>query len=186
MKQFAQGLGLFCRAIKTDIETLKSLNGCKAILYIPGKRHFVVLETIDDKYVWTVDLASSKFYYHTDISLFGMDWTEGTALLVSNQPIIGEFVEINNGELQTIIGLGYSCTRLLQEYDVVYCSYIGGLCGDWYQVYFTRYGCQSGSGSCPTSSMIRYKETPCVIDPYEPFGCDVTGEWTCYYMRACA
>jgi hypothetical protein len=186
MKQFAQGVGFFCRAVKTDIKTLKSLNSCKAILYIPSKKHFVVLETIDDKYVWTVDLASSKFYYHTDISFFGMDWTEGTTLLVSNQPIIGEFVEINNGELQTIIGLGYSCTRLLQEYDVVFCSYTGGVCWGYYQEFPTRYGCQSGSGSCPTSTMIRYAETPCILDPFYPIGCTVTGEWTCYYMRACA
>jgi len=186
MKQFAQGLGLSSRAVKTNIETLKSLNSCKAILYIPGKRHFVVLETIDDKYVWTVDLASNNFFYRTDISFFGMDWTGGVALLISSSPIAGEFTEINNDELQTIIGLGYSCTRLLQEYHVVYCEYIAGVCSGWYQEFPTRYGCQSGSGSCPTSSMIRYKETPCILDPYYPLGCTVTGEWTCYYMRACA
>jgi hypothetical protein len=186
MKQFAQGLGLFCCAIKTDIETLKSLNGCKAILYIPGKKHFVVLETIDDKYVWTVDLASNRFYYRTDISFFDMDWAGGIALLISNNPVVGELTEINDSELQTIIGLGYSCTRLLQEYYVVYCNYIFGGCDGWYQEYYTRYGCQSGTGSCPTSTMIRYKETPCIIDPYDPLGCDVTGEWTFHYMRACA
>jgi len=186
MKQFAQGVGFFCRAVKTDIKTLKNLNGCKAILYIPGKRHFVVLEKIDDKYVWTVDLASNKFYYHTDINFFGMDWTEGIALLVSNQPITGEFVEINDSELQTIIGLGYSCTRLLQDYYVVYCNYIAGGCDGWYQVYYTRYGCQIGTGSCSSSTMIRYAESPCVIDPYYPDHCTVTGEWTYHYMRACA
>jgi hypothetical protein len=186
MKQFAQGLGLFCCAVKTDIETLKSLNGCKAILHIPGKKHFVVLDTIDDKYVWTIDLANNNFYYRTDISFFDMDWTEGIALLISNSPIAGEFTEINDSELQTIVGLGYSCTKLLQDYYVVYCNYIGGVCASWYEEHPTRYGCQSGSGSCPTSLMIRYKESPCVIDPYDPLACDVTGEWTCYYMRACA
>ncbi|MGB8225746.1 MAG: cysteine peptidase family C39 domain-containing protein [Sedimentisphaerales bacterium] len=186
MKQFAQSVGLFCCAVKTDIKTLKSLKSCKAILYIPGKKHFVVLESIDDKYVWTVDISSSNFYYHTDINFFDMDWTDGIALLVSNNPIADKFTEINDSKLQTIFGIGYSCTRLLQDYYVVYCDYIAGMCGGWYEEHYTRYGCQSGTGSCPTSTMIRYKESPCVIDPYDPLACDVTGEWTCYYMRACA
>jgi hypothetical protein len=188
MKQFAQGMGLYCRAVKTDIETLKSLNGCKAILHIPGKKHFVVLEAIDDKYVWTVDLTSNKFYYRTDINFFGMDWTKGTALLISNSPITGEFTEIDNQLLQTITGAaGYSCTSLLQEYHVVYCEYAFETCWGFYQVYFTRYGCESAeSGSCTGTRMIRYKETPCIVDPYDPFACTGTGEWTCYYMRACA
>ncbi len=134
MKQFAQGLGLYCRAVKTDIESLKKLNGCKAILYIPGKKHFVVLESIDDKYVWTIDLANNKFYYHTDINFFDMDWAGGIALLLSNNPITSEFTEISdNSELKTIVGLGYSCTRLLQDYYVVYCNYLGGICGGWYE-----------------------------------------------------
>jgi hypothetical protein len=189
MKQFAQGLGLYCRAVKTDVQTLKCLNGCKAILHIPGKKHFVALEAIDDKYVWTIDLASNRFYYHTDIDFFGMDWTEGTALLISNSPIIGEFTEIDSQQLQTITGAsGYSCTRLLQTYNVIYCANpVEGVCGGIYQEYYTRYGCESAeSGSCIGIRMIRYKESPCIVDPYDPDACTGTGEWTCYYMRACA
>jgi hypothetical protein len=188
MKQFAQGLGLYCRAVKTDVQTLKSLHGCQVILHISGKKHFVALEAIDDKYVWTIDLASNKFYYRTDIDFFGMDWTEGTALLISSGPIAGEFTEIDNQQLRTITGAaGYSCTRLLQEYDVVYCSYVDGLCGGTYYEYLTRYGCESAtSGSCSMSVILRYKKMPCIEDPYDPFSCTGTGEWTCYYMRACA
>lgn len=186
MKQFAQSLGLYCRAVKTNIATLKKLNGCKAILHIPGKKHFTVLEKVDDRYVWTIDLANSQFYYRTDVSFFDMDWTEGTALLVSNNPITGEFTDINNDELQTIAGTGYECTKLIQDYWVVYCNYIFGGCDGWYEEHPTRYGCQSGTGSCSTSTMIRYGETPCIMDMYFPEACDVTGEWTCYYMRACA
>jgi hypothetical protein len=115
-----------------------------------------------------------------------MDWSDGTALLVSNQPVAGDFTEINDSELKTINGLGYTCTKLLQDYYVVYCTYIGGICGCNYEEHPTRYGCQSGTGSCSTSWMIRYGETPCVIDPYFPDGCTGTGEWTVYYMRACA
>ena len=187
MKQFAQGMGFYCQAVKTDVQTLKSLYGCKVILHIPGKKHFVALEAIDDKYVWTIDLASNKFYYRTDIDFFGMDWTEGIALLISNNPITGEFTEIDNRQLQTIIGAaGYSCTMLLQTYNVIFCVYILGTCDGYYQEYYTRYGCERAeTGSCSVTRMIRYKETPCIVDLYYPLACDVTGEWTCYYMRAC-
>jgi hypothetical protein len=190
VKQFAQGMGLYCRAVKTDVQTLKSLYGCKVILHIPGQKHFVALGAIDDKYVWTIDLASNKFYYRTDIDFFGMDWTEGTALLISNHPIKiqGNFSEIEDAQLGDIIGAsGYSCTRLLQEYNVVFCSYVGGECLGVYQEYYTRYGCErTETGSCTTTRMIRYAESPCIEDPYDPFACTGTGEWTCYYMRACA
>ncbi len=189
MKKFAQDLGLYCRVVETDIETLKWLNGCEVILYIPGKNHFVVLEAIDDKYVWTIDLSNNKFYYRTDINFFGMDWTEGIALLVSNSPIMGEFTEIIDGQLQTIIGAsGYSCTLLLQTYNVIYCVMpIPGECDGMYQVYFTRYGCEpADSGSCSSNRLVRFRESPCIVDPYNPSACTITGDWTFYYMRACA
>ena len=187
MKQFAQGLGLYCRAVKTDIQTLKSLNDCKVILHIPKKNHFVVLGDIDDKYVCSIDLTKNKFYYRTDVGFFGMDWSEGTALLISNTPITGKFFDIKDGELRTIIGgSGYSCTNLLQEYDVVYCSYVGGECGDYYELYWERWGCEAApSGSCSNSRMISSAESPCINDPYYPEGCTITGEWTCYDTRAC-
>lgn len=185
MKQFVQSQGLYCRAVRADIESLKNLNDCKAILYIPGKKHFVVLDSIDDKNVWTIDLSNSKFYYRTDINFFDMDWSGGVALLISNSSVGGELTEINADELQTITGFGYQCTKLLQGYDVIFCEYIGGLCGGKYTEFPTRYGCESGEGSCSTSSKIRYAETLCIIDAYFPEACDVTGEWTCYYMRAC-
>jgi hypothetical protein len=191
MKHFAQGMGFYCRAVKTDVQTLKNLYGCKVILHIPGKKHFVALEAIDDKYVWTIDLANNKFYYRIDIDLFGMDWTEGTALLISNHPIRvqGNFSEIEDAQLGGIVGAsGYSCTLLLQTYDVIYCSNpVAGDCEGVYQVYYTRYGCEpSDTGSCSSTKMVRYAESPCIEDPDDPLACTVTGEWTCYYMRACA
>lgn len=191
MKQFIQGRGLYCRTVKTDIQTLKSLEGCEIILHIPGKKHFVVLDTIDGEYVWAIDLAGDKFYYRTDVAFFGMDWSEGTALLISNHPVEigGEFAEITDAQLGNIIGAsGYSCTRLLQTYNVIYCDNpVVGECGGYYEEYYTRYGCEAApSGSCSGSRMLRYKESPCIVDPYDPVACDITGEWTCYYMRACA
>jgi len=187
MKQFAQDLGLYCRAVKADIKTMQNLKDCQAILHLPGKNHFVVLEAVDDQYVWTVDLAANKFYDRTDTSFFDMDWTDGTTLLISKQPIQGDFNEIIGNQLANIIGgAGYSCTKLLQEYNVIFCSYIGGLCGGAYEEYYERWGCEAAaSGSCTSSKMLRYKESPCIEDPYDPDACTVTGVWTCYYMRAC-
>jgi hypothetical protein len=188
MKQFVQELGLYCRAVKTDIKTLKSLSGCQVILHIPGKKHFVALGAIDDKYVWTVDLSGRKFYDRTDVGFFPMDWTDGTALLISNSPIAGEFTEIDNQQLQTMTGAaGYSCTRLLQGYNIVDCGEAGGFCGGVYEEFYTRYGCESAAtGSCSSTKMIRYATIPCIEDLYYPLGCTVDGEWTCYYMRACS
>ena len=187
MKQFAQGLGLYCRAVKLDIKMLKSLYGRDVILHIPKKNHFIVLGDIDDRYVCSIDLANDKFYYRTDVDFFGMDWTEGTALLISDSPITGKFIDIDNSELKTIIGgSGYSCTNLLQEYDVSYCDYVGGECSSYYAFYPTRYGCEAAtSGSCYSSRMLRSAESPCINDPYYPEGCTITGEWTSYYMWAC-
>jgi len=189
MKQFAESMGLHCRAVKTDIQTLKNIAGCEAILHIPAKQHFVVLAGVDDDYVWSIDLASSKFYYRTDLHFFGMGWTEGTALLISDQPlqIQGNYVEIEDDQLHNIIGAsGYTCTRLLQEYDVVFCERVGSDCIGYYQVYYERWGCEAAeSGSCSSSVMVRYKESPCIIYAPWPFMCTITGEWTYYYMRAC-
>jgi len=191
MKQFAEGQGLYCRAVRTDTQTLKSLAGCHIILYIPCRKHFVVLDAVDDKYVWTIDLASNKFYYRTDINFFDMDWTEGTALLISNQPIElqGNFTELNDTELHNIVGAaGYTCTRLLQEYNVIFCvEPVEGLCDGSYYIYRERWGCAAApSGSCSSSIMERMRKAPCVTDLYDPFACDVSLPWIIYYMRACA
>jgi len=191
MKQFAQDLSLFCRAVKTDIQTLRDLEGCEVILHIPSKNHFVVLAGIDNEYVWSIDLASNQFYYRTDLNFFGMDWTEGTALLISGQPIQlqGNFTEIDDVQLDGIIGsdsMGYKCTRLLQEYNVIFCDYVAGECLGNYYVFYERWGCERAqAGNCKNDVWIRYAKCPCIEDPYDPYGCIGTGEWTCYYMLAC-
>jgi hypothetical protein len=186
MKYFLQGFGLYCRAVKTDIDTLKNLNGCRAILYFPGKSHFVVVDRIDDRYVWITDLSSAKFYDRTEISFFDMDWSDGTALLVSKQPIQGNFNEIGGDQLTNIIGSGYSCTYLIQSYNVIYCSQVDGLCGGKYYVYYQRYACEAAdSGSCSSTKMVRYKTSPCVQDTEDIEACTVTGVWTAYYIMAC-
>ena len=186
MKQFAQGLGLHCRAVKLDIQKLKNLDGCEVIQHIPKKNHFVVLGDIDDEYVCSIDLANDNFYYRADLRC-GMDWTKGTALLISDNPITSKHIDIDDDELRTIIGgSGYSCTNLLQEYDVSYCDYVGGGCEGSYVEYYERWGCERApSGSCPSYRMISSVESSCIVDPYWPWGCTITGEWSISYMRAC-
>ena len=183
MKDLALSLGLYCRAVRTDIQTLRNLSGCQVILHIPKKNHFVVLGDIDSESVWSIDLTKDKFCYRTDINFFGMDWTEGIALLVSDRPIMYGSNDIDDGGLRAITGgTGYTCTSLLQEYDVTYCDYD---CWGYYEYYPTRYGCETAeSGYCMSSKMLSCAECPCILD-YD-MDCSVNGDWVFHYMRACA
>ncbi len=189
MKSFAEDLGLGCRAVKTDLETIKGLGNCQIILYLPQKRHFVVLESIDGDYARIVDLASRKFYYRTEASFFDMDWTTGIALLLSNDVIQDNLKDLDEDELTNIVGAaGYSCTRWLQGAYVTFCQLIGDLCTGYFTFYYERWGCEaaeSGSGSCSTTWYYRRTRSPCVEDIFDPWRCTVTGNWTHYWMRAC-
>ncbi len=190
MKHFLQGNGFYCRAVNTNIDTLKKLTGCKAILHLPSKKHFVVMDHIDDRYIWLTDLSSAKLYDHTELSFFDMDWPNGTALLVSKQSIPGDFNEISNSQLSEITGgeEGYSCTQLLQERrNVSTCSMVdGAYCTGKLYVYLQHHGCEvAGSGSCYISRYPRFLTSPCIVNPAYPDMCDITGEFTYYYMMAC-
>ena len=187
MKNFAKRLGLYCRAVRTDIQTLKNLGGCQAVLHIPSKDHFVALGDIDGQYVWSIDLANDNFCYRSDINFFDMDWTGGVALLISNSPITGALSDISDAELRTITGQsGYTCTELLQEDDVVYCTDFGGECWGYYVYYPTRYGCESAtSGMCIEDTFLMSAENACSPDIYDPSDCEY-GEWVFNYMRACS
>ena len=190
MKQFVQGLGFYSRVVKTNLETLGDLSGCKAILHIPGKNHFVLLDHIDNQYVWIIDLVGKKLFYSIDINLFRKDWADGTTLLISKQPIEiqGNSTEIADARLHHIIGAtGYSCTNLLQDEYTIFCDYVGGLCASYYEHYFLRYGCEAAeSGTCSSSILLRKFDVPCINDIYNPFACYVEWELTAfYYMRAC-
>jgi len=187
---FAQRCGLYCRAIRTDVQTLKGLSDCQIILHFPGKNHFVVLEGIDNQYAWSVDLSKDKFYYRTDLNFLHMDWSEGTALLISDRPIRlpNNSAEITDSRLSSIIGgSGYMCSKLLQDEYHVHCENPSpGICLGYYRMYFRRWGCEAAqSGSCTMSRMERYVVSPCITYPYNPLICTVTGDLTFYYMRAC-
>ncbi|MCX5647032.1 MAG: cysteine peptidase family C39 domain-containing protein [Phycisphaerae bacterium] len=188
MMRLAQSQGLFCRAVKTDLATLKNLSGVKAILHIPGTGHFVLLNEVTDHDVWLTDLSSRKFLYRQSVDFFPMDWSEGTALLLSTRPLPGQPGALSDATLATIAGgAGYACNTLLQEYEVYYCideypRFAG--CDGAVTVYFERWGCgPAQSGSCVDQGMESSIESPCIWDPYSD--CTITGEWYYGYMHAC-
>ncbi len=186
MKDFVQSQGLYCRAVKTDIRTLKGLTDCQAILHLPNKNHFVLVGDIDNASVWCIDLASRRFCYQADINFFGMDWTEGTALLISDTPIAGSFNDLDDGGLEKITGgVGYTCTNLLQEDDYWSCDTSGGGCWGEYEWYPERWGCEEAeSGMCMDGSELGLAECACVFDSEEIY-CEIDGYWSFYYMTAC-
>ena len=187
IQSFIRNLGLDCKVIQTDIETVKMLSDKQIIFYLPEKKHFVVMESIDQYSVRLVDMPSRKFYDRADLNFFDMDWTTGIALVISGGSIRGDFKEVSGAELSSMVGgAGYSCTKLLQQYDVAFCEYIGGSCESLYIEWSERWGCEAAeSGSCSSKWMIRYITTPCVNDLFNPDGCKVTGTWTEYWIRAC-
>lgn len=187
MKQLAEAAGLHTKAVKTDIASLKNLVNCKAILYIPGKDHFVVLENADSVYVRIIDLSNNKFNYSVETEFFSMDWPDGVALLVSASPIAGDFEIISDSQLASIKGdAGYACTKLLQEPGATLCQQIGYECGSIYIEYWERFGCEAAeTGSCSQPWMMKTSSSPCITDLDDLFLCDVTGVWTNTWMRAC-
>ena len=189
MKSFARNIGLNCRAIRTDLDTISKLSDCQLILYFPGRKHFVVVDSIDS-YVRIVDIATKKFYDNIDVSFFDMDWPTGIAFVISNNAIQiqGDFQDLSDTELAEIVGAGgYSCTKQIQIYDIIFCQYVFEECMGNYTVFWPRYGCEAAeSGSCSYGWFERYSSTPCIEDIYNPFGCDVTGHWTDVWIRACS
>lgn len=185
LKQFAQGRGLHSRVVKTDLAGLATLDTAKAILHIPGKNHFVVVDRVDDRDVWLIDLSSRRFYYRQSVHFFPLEWTEGTALLVSDQPLPHRFDEIPDAVSRKLTGgSGYACNILAQEFDTVPCEYIFGLCQGYYIIYFERWICgEAASGSCTNTPMLKSQQSPCIPDPIVL--CTITGEWYFRYMRAC-
>jgi len=187
MKEMARGLNLHCCALETDIETLKNLQGCQAILHIPGKRHFVALDHIDEQYVWLVDLAGGRFYYRIPIDFFDMDWPDGTALLLSNSPLwfSEPTAELTDLELIQIKGnSGYTCTRVIQMCDEILCDL--GCFGFW-EWYTSLVGCEPAeTGSCQYTYLYGGVEAPCVTDMYDHRKCRILEDHTVYYfMQAC-
>ena len=197
LQRFAQELGLHCLAVKTDIQTLRNVQDCQVILHLPKAKHYVVLDHIDEEYVWAIDLDGNKFYYRTRLSAFGSDWSEGTALLVSNKPpnLEGTFVEVNDQEQHNIIGSAgggfgtYSCTDQIQYNGWILCEppMMGLICNSVLQYFLERWACQEDpeGGYCTGTDMIGSNRILCSENPSNPGECKVTGDWYSRYIRAC-
>lgn len=194
LRQFAQELGLYCFAAKTDIPRLRSLPAnCKAILYLPGAKHYVVLEYVDDEHVWIIDLSDNKFYYRTKLDLFDLNWSGGIAMLISDGPLSGlegNFTGLNDDQQREIIGgfPKYDCSDLLQAYKVIKCNeMLGGMCGTWYYVFKERYGCEEdpNGGSCTGTDLVGNVSTMCIEDVESPGACVVSYPLYGQFIRAC-
>lgn len=185
--------GLFCAAVKTDIESLEALGEYGVILHYPGIKHYVVLDRIEKGAAWTVDLTSRKFYWKRPVRELMVDWKEGVALLVSDNPIrlSGQMQVLDADQQKKIFGgstVGYSCTDLIQSYEHILCSQpLGGLCGGGYYKIWERYGCREDEPgmTCVGQKMVGYDYSHCINHPYEPGWCEITGRWYSRYIRAC-
>lgn len=197
MKQTFEKIGLTCMAIETDLETLKNIPNCRKILYLSLSKHYVILDRIDQNGAWVIDLTNRKFYARQNVSELLQEWTDGTALLVSNEPINppldAQFRYLQPDEIGRIYGGAdfgtYSCTDLIQLADHILCpDPLGGfLCGGAYYIFYERYGCieDENGGTCNGEKMISYEYYHCINHPYKPGACLTLDTPVSRYIRAC-
>ena len=189
MKEFAQRLGLHCLAGKTDLATLKNLNGTKAILHLP-EDHYAVLAHIDDEYVWLIDLDHNKFFYREKVENFDLDLGETTALLVSKSPLhlSGAFVELTDKQSQQIVGgfPNFSCTKVIQSDKEIHCPPPFNLmCGGCYYNFLEVCGCEpAASGECSGGPMPGYVYVHCYYNDLLTY-CVGDGDAYVRLMRGC-
>lgn len=195
MQQFVSRAGLQSLAIRTDVRHLSDAADYKTILYLPWNKHYVVFSHIENDNVWVIDLANYKFCYSLPFRKFISSGTEANSvvLLVSDKAIDvrGKYTEISSEELATITGSsepGYSCTELIQAYDIGWCEPgIGVACWGRYTIWYNRYGCKEdeSGGECESMDLVGSVFTICIEDPYYPGSCTHNGYWYPKYIRAC-
>ena len=188
LKQAAENMGLRCRAVATDVATLKKMTDCIAILYLPGKKHFAVLDRVDDRYVWVIDLASTKMYYRVDVHLFPARWAQGIALLISNRSIDTPLQDLSPAEAKSILGAvdGWSCTNLMQEWAFSRCIPGPDGCTGYGKRLWNVYGCEPAepNDTCDVSPWIRKQMWECKDEPGS-VECAYLSTLYGYYMEAC-
>jgi hypothetical protein len=163
MQQLVRSAGLDCLAVKTDLEGLKRLNDCQVILHLPQDNHYVVLSSVDDKYVRLIDLDRNTFYYRNHIEHFENIW-DSTALVVFNKPTaaVAGLARIEDNRLHEITGACEQCTDILQSSSTSGC--VSSPCGGTEVHQFLRKGCESASsGSCSESTMATQESAPCSV-----------------------
>lgn len=192
VKQALEESELYCSAIQTDLETLKTIDNCSGILHIPINNHYVILDHIDAEYVWTIDLTSRKFYWKTPIKDFLNQWEDGTVLLVTESPIYLPS-GLNNIETEQLLmiqgGGNYSCSEIIQTETVENCPEpLGGLiCRGSYRMFWQRKGCieDSEGGLCHGIGMLGYSFSRCIEDQEVTGQCIYFGKWYKRDIRAC-
>ncbi|MCE5186849.1 MAG: hypothetical protein LLF76_12060 [Planctomycetaceae bacterium] len=192
LQSAAQAIGLESMAITTDLDSLAKFSNCMKIAHLPANNHYVIIDRIEPDSVWIIDLVNRKFYWKKQRDEFLMEWTEGTALLLSDSAIAAgadcRFDYLDNASLGRIEGgdFGYSCTDKLQDYQHILCDLpVGFLCSGLYYVMYERYGCKEdiNGGTCVGKQMVGYEFTHCINNLND--GCTITGVWESRYIRAC-
>lgn len=185
----ARAAGLDCRTVRLDLGAISRLAGCVAILYLPARSHFVVLAGTEPNGLWIVDPSSRVFLYRVDPNGFAAHQWEGQMAIVfsrqSIDPDIGQ--DLSAEQVRTIRGAeGYTCTRELQRVTLIPCEWVNYICIGNYWYYLPLYGCeQASSGYCVWELLEARMSSPCLNNLYNPYFCDITGEWTVYLAWAC-
>ncbi len=188
MKSTARSMGLNAELVRTDAPGLARYAGSQIILHIPDKNHFIILGHVGSEDVWCIDISKNRFYYPTNIDLFSANWSEGTALILSNSPIVVSKPDqvLTDAQANAITGgSGYTCTQVAQEASIQYCLQDGECtaCYGWFRWFFRVMQCESApTGWCDDSnSYIRTWSTACTNDL-----CDcVAVTWYYSYMSGC-
>lgn len=141
LKSLALSLGLSAEVVKTDIPGLAQRAEEQVLLHLPGKNHFVVLDHIDGEDIWVVDLLSRRFYYPINFNRFTAAWSEGVALILSNDPISlakSDTIVTDAGARGIVGGKLATCTNVKQAAGHVLCD---SDCTEYYYYMFKMMGC---------------------------------------------
>jgi len=191
IKNALEQTGLYCAAVKTNLESVAHFQDYGVILHYPASKHYVILDRVEDQAAWTIDMTSRKFYWKQSISELLSSWKDGIALLVSDKPILvtGQVQFLDAASQQQILGGFqplYTCTRLIQDAERVLCSQLpSGMCGGAYYRFWMRWGCEEnalGEG-CVGQDLPSYEYSHCLPDPL--VDCILTDIWHTIKIRAC-
>ncbi len=146
MTKIAQGLGINARAVILTWEEMEALEGVQAILYRPGKGHFVLLDYVNTTEAWVIDLTSNTFYRPLKKAHFG-NQDEFIVLLLSNDQAleINEQAELSLDVQASILGgEGYDgCTIPNQiSMNPQQCIEVNMVCSGKEIQYFWYYQCE--------------------------------------------
>lgn len=189
IQEIFQKKGLFCLPVKTTLDGLGRFREAQVVLYLPHKKHFVVLDRIVKEDVWIVDLDRQTFYYSMDHEAFLQNWA-GIALVVSTQPLYpaGQEKIIPEPVLRRIAGSAdYSCGVLIQQYSVNFCpGMFNGQCNGRYTEWFDRYLCQVDitGGFCEGTGIISSIYSPCTAKSGGT-ECTMANDFIARTLRSC-